>query len=193
MLIGLLCHRFLCDKPALASWLSDEEKRMIEAAVAAHEPSNQHGWQKVREVMTERRVYALGLIYFALTSGSYAFAFWLPTIIKGLGVSDPLQIGWYSLPPYAMGAVGMCIVSWHSDIRAERRLHVALMCLLAAIALAASTLPGHSLGASLVLLSIANFGLMGAGVVFWSVAPADGRRPRGAHGGAALPHAAAAV
>ncbi|WP_316153725.1 MFS transporter [Cupriavidus sp. BIC8F] len=170
-LIGLLCHRFLCDKPGLASWLSADEKQIVEAALPAHEPSSRHGWQQVREVMTERRVHALGLIYFALTSGSYAFAFWLPAIIKGLGVNDPLQIGWYSLPPYVMGAVGMCIVSWNSDIRGERRWHVALMCLLASIALATSTLAGRSLGTSLLLLSIANFGLMGAGAVFWSVAP----------------------
>jgi hypothetical protein len=57
-----------------------------------------------------RRSGAFGLIYFCIQSGVYAINFWLPSIIKNLGFSDTLVIGWLSAIPYLLAAVFMLLV-----------------------------------------------------------------------------------
>ena len=56
------------------------------------------------------RVWLLGLIYFCLASGMYIISFWLPTLIKQTGVSDPLQIGLLTAVPYVAAIIAMITV-----------------------------------------------------------------------------------
>ncbi|RKU05384.1 MFS transporter [Burkholderia sp. Nafp2/4-1b] len=167
--VGLLCYRFLSDTPEAARWLSADEKRVVAAALPPRNAGRHGGWPAIRDALSDVRVYSLGLVYFAIACGSYAFTFWLPMLIKGLGVNDPATIGWYALPPYAAGAIGTWAVAARSDGRHERRTYIVASMLIAAVALAATTLASHSLVVSLALLCATNFFLMGAGVVFWAV------------------------
>ncbi|HWX62459.1 hypothetical protein [Bradyrhizobium sp.] len=52
--------------------------------------------------------------YFWLNAASYGVAFFLPTIIKGFGVSDT-QTGLLAALPFVFGAVGMVLLGRHSD------------------------------------------------------------------------------
>ncbi|RQS07297.1 MFS transporter [Burkholderia sp. Bp8998] len=168
-IVGLLCYLYLCDKPEHANWLTDGEKRIVATALPPRRAGMHDGWSAIRDALSESQVYSLGLVYFAITSGSYAFTFWLPAMLKGLGVTNPAEIGWYSLLPYAAGAVGTWFVAARSDGRQERRVYIVLSLLIAAGALSATTFVNKSLFLSLTLLSVTNFFLMGAGVVFWAV------------------------
>ncbi|WP_244140463.1 MFS transporter [Burkholderia sp. BCC1047] len=167
--VGLLCYRLLSDTPEQAPWLTAEEKRIVAAALPPRGTGKHGGGAVMRDALSDVRVYSLGLVYFAIACGSYAFTFWLPMLIKGLGVADPATIGWYSLLPYAAGAVGTWIVAARSDARQQRRAYIVPSMLIAACTLAATTLASHSLPVSLALLGVTNFFLMGAGVVFWAV------------------------
>jgi MFS family permease len=64
--------------------------------------------------------------YLFFIMGLYGVSFWLPTLIKGSGVTDPLAIGLLTTLPYAAATVSMILVGRSSDARRERRWHVAL-------------------------------------------------------------------
>ncbi|WP_244916834.1 MFS transporter [Pandoraea apista] len=169
VLVGYLCYRYLADKPADAAWLTPEEKAIVAEALHQQGTRGHAGWHEVRQALAEARVYTLGLIYFSITCGAYAFSFWLPTMIKALGVSDPALIGAWSLIPYAAGAIGTWIVATRSDRRKSRRGYIAGSLVIGAAALVATTFSHQSLAQTLVLFSVANFFMMGAGAVFWAV------------------------
>ena len=58
-------------------------------------------------MLSDGRVWLSAFIYFAIVSGLYGVTFWLPTIIKGLGVADPLQVGLIGAVPWAFGIAAM--------------------------------------------------------------------------------------
>lgn len=169
VLVGYLCFRCLSDKPADADWLTAQEKAVVADALRHQDGAGHGGWREVRQALAEKRVYALGLIYFSITCGAYAFSFWLPTMIKSLGVADPAMIGAWSLIPYAAGALGTWVIAARSDSKQRRRDYIAASLAIGAVALVATTLSHQSLAQTLVLLSISNFFMMGAGAVFWAV------------------------
>jgi MFS transporter, ACS family, tartrate transporter len=80
-------------------------------------------------------VLLLGLVYFGNAAANYGLGFWLPTIVKGFGVSN-LQTG--SLPRSSSGRSQWCCGRL-SDRMQERKWNTALAFLLTAAALAAST------------------------------------------------------
>jgi MFS family permease len=62
-----------------------------------------------------------------LNAASYGVAFFLPTIIKGFGVSDT-QTGMLSALPFVFGAIGMVLLGRHSDRTMERKGHAPWCC-----------------------------------------------------------------
>jgi hypothetical protein len=87
------------------------------------------------EVFKNPAIWAFGLIYFCIQSGVYAINFWLPSIIKNMGFSDNLVIGWLSAIPYLLAAVFMLVVGRSADLRKERRWHLVVPMLMGAVGL----------------------------------------------------------
>lgn len=181
VLLGIVALSLVPDRPAQAAWLSEPERRLLEAEVgpvAAHK----HAF---RAVARDPRVYVLALAYFCIIAAIYAISFWLPTMIKAQGVNDTVQLGWYSAIPYVAAAFGMYYMGRKSDRSGERRLHCAAPALAAAMLLAASVLFDGNLVATLVLLTLATMGLWMAYTVFWAM-PAEYIKGPAAAGGIAL-------
>jgi MFS family permease len=168
--LGVLCYVMLANRPGEPKWLDAHEKNVVLSAMAADQVQDT-GHGRLRDAFIDPRIYAIALIYFSAACGAYTFSFWLPTMIKALGVQHIGHIGWYSTLPYAFGAAGMLLLPWSSDRRRERRWHLALAYVLGASALAATTLTGGSLAVSLVLLCVSAFFVFGAGAVFWTIPP----------------------
>jgi predicted MFS family arabinose efflux permease len=78
------------------------------------------------EALLDPRVWLTGAIYFCFVAGLYGVGFWLPTIISGMGVKSPLNVGFVTAMPYAAGAIGMVLVGNSADYHRERRWHVAI-------------------------------------------------------------------
>ncbi|WP_354674267.1 MFS transporter [Cupriavidus alkaliphilus] len=181
VLLGMLALSLVPDRPAQAAWLSDAERRLLEAElapVAAHK----HGFGAVAR---DPRVYVLALAYFCIIAAIYAISFWLPTMIKAQGVDDTVRLGWYAAIPYVAAAFGMYYMGRKSDRSGERRLHCAVPALAAALLLAGSVLADGNLVATLVLLTLATMGLWMAYTVFWAM-PAEYIQGPAAAGGIAL-------
>ena len=166
----------LADSPATASWLSPREKQVVLATLQAdrkdERPGHGHGQGKLRAAFSDPRTYLLGFIYFCCACAVYTFTFWLPTLIRELGVTSPAQIGWYTLPPFAFGALAILLMGWSSDRFRERRWHVAAGLIVGSLALfLTTTYLAGSLWTSIAGLCVAGFFIFGGGVVFWAIPP----------------------
>ncbi|KWR87483.1 MFS transporter [Cupriavidus sp. IDO] len=181
IVLGVLALWFVPNRPAQAAWLSEQERRLLDAElgpVAAHNHS-------FLAVAKDARVYVLALAYFCIIATIYAISFWLPTMIRAQGVADTVQLGWYSAIPYVAAAFGMYFMGRRSDRVGERRYHSAVPALAAGVLLAASILADGNLLVSLVLLTLATTGLWMAYTVFWAM-PAEYIKGPAAAGGIAL-------
>lgn len=173
VLMGFLLYRMLPNKPAEASWLDDAEKETVRAAMSAdHKDDAAHGGHgKLLAALADPMTYVLAFIYFCCACAVYTMTFWLPTMIKGIGIASLSTIGWFTAVPYFFGALGVLIVSRSSDRFGERRWHVGGTLAIGVIALASTSFAGLGVGAVMTLLCIASFFIFGGGSLFWSIPP----------------------
>ena len=99
----------------------------------------------------------------------YGLVFFLPLIVKGLGVSTG-WIGLVSALPYLCAFVAMIAWGYHSDLTGERTWHVAIAFLTCAVGLGLCIVIGvdHPV-VTMVLLCIAVAGQQSIAPVFWSI------------------------
>ncbi|MCM2493110.1 MFS transporter [Burkholderia glumae] len=145
------------DRPAQAGWLSADEKRDIERALA----SEQAGLKPVRnyrEAFRQPAVLVLGAQYFCWSIGVYGFVLWLPSIVSNGASLGMVATGWLSALPYLAATVAMLIVSWASDKLDTRKAFVWPFLLIGALAFAGSC----ALGSTHFWLSYALLVLAGA-------------------------------
>ena len=135
VVLGALAIYLLSDSFANAKWLGAHERAVLEAdhrLDAASKPAGA-ATDSLLAVFKNPAIWAFGLIYFCIQSGVYAINFWLPSIIKNLGFSDTLVIGWISAIPYLLAAVFMLLVGRSADLRKERRWHLVVPMLMGAL------------------------------------------------------------
>jgi len=99
----------------------------------------------------------------------YGVSFWLPTIIKTTGVSDPLDIGLLTAIPYAVAAVSMIMIGRSADAQRERRWHVAIPAFLGCAGLLFSTAYDHNTLLAMASLTLAAVGILTTLPLFWSL------------------------
>jgi len=181
VVLGVLALALVPNRPADAGWLTDDEKRRLANEIGATSAHN-HSFLAVAR---DPRVYLLALAYFCIIAAIYAMSFWLPTIVKAQGVTDTVQLGWYTAVPYVAAALGMYYMGRRSDRVGERRFHCAVPAAMGGLLLGASVLADGNLAASLALLTLGTCALWMAYTVFWAM-PAEYIQGPAAAGGIAL-------
>ncbi|WP_280328448.1 MFS transporter [Pseudomonas sp. BN102] len=169
-LLGLLAWFVLVDRPEQAGWLSAEEKLRLRQQFDAEDQSAtkaSHG--SLRDLLSDSKVWVLSLVYVLMVAGTYTIAFWTPTLIRGWGVSDVLEIGLYATLPQLFAAAGVILLSRSSDRRRERRWHFTAGALTAASGLAIIALGQGQLGVSLAGLCLAMLGIASVPPVFFAL------------------------
>jgi len=138
VILGIVTWFILTDRPADARWLSVDERRWLVRELeteAAARRLNGAGMQ-LRQVMADRQVWYLALVYCMLVIGLYGTGFWMPQIIKALSPSSSnFAIGLLMMIPFIAALIGMIAWGRHSDRTGERRWHTALPPLIGGIAL----------------------------------------------------------
>ena len=149
-----------------AHWLSDAEKRVLEDNIAADAQNAQA--HSLREGFTKPIVWLLSAVYFFFIMGLYGVGFWLPTLIKGSGVKDPLMIGLLTTLPYAAAVISMIVVGRSSDLRRERRWHVAVPALIGTVGWLVTVAAGHdNVLLAILALTVATMAVMTTLSQFW--------------------------
>ncbi|RMT24151.1 Major facilitator family transporter [Pseudomonas syringae pv. spinaceae] len=168
--LGVLAFFVLCDKVEDARWLTPEQRQRVKTDIT-HDELNRpvQGKSSVASVLTMPFIWVLGFIYFCIQSGVYAINFWLPSIIKNLGFSDALVIGWISAVPYLMAGVFMLLVGRSADLRNERRWHLVVPMLMGATGLIIAANFATVPLIAILGLTIATMGALTSLPMFWSL------------------------
>ena len=172
VIVGLLVYFTLDDNPSEATWLTSEEKNLLNQRLAEDEEmkrargSSHHTFKYVFSSVT---VWSFCLVYFGIVMGIYGIGFWLPQIIHDSITTNVWDIGLISVIPWGCGAIAMVWHGHHSDVTGERRWHVALAAMIGSIAFAASGIPGISSLSAIIALSIATAGVLSALSCFWAL------------------------
>jgi D-galactonate transporter len=167
LVLGVAILLYLDDSIAKAKWLTDSEKALLARNVAG-DNAHKTAHLSIKAFIGDRRLWLMAAIYFCVVLGQYGLTFWLPTIIRKSGVSDPLWVGVFTAIPYLCAIVALPLIGMSADHRRERRFHLAIPMLIAAAGFA--TLPAlGSVAASIVCLSIAAAGILASSSQFWSL------------------------
>lgn len=168
--LGVVVLVVLDESPADAAWLSTAEKAALAQARSRETSSADEGRaESVGAALRHRWLWVLAAVYFVVPVALYAVGFFLPSILRSAFEGTPFEIGVLSAVPYVAGAVGMLVVSRHSDRTGERRWHVALAAALSGTAFVSAAFV-QGLVPSVVLLSIAMLGLASMFGPFWTLA-----------------------
>ena len=159
------------DKPAQVNWLSEQEKKDLDATMRAEQAAIKPV-KNYREAFKSPAVIKLCAQYFCWSIGVYGFVLWLPSILKSGSTLGMVETGWLSAVPYLAATIAMLLASWASDKLQARKAFVWPFLLIGAIAFAGSYLLGSTnFWASYALLVIAGAAMYAPYGPFFAIVP----------------------
>ena len=180
-LFGISVLFVLKDKPEDAGWLSDPEKKWLDAELKEdRKAGGAEERHSLKDAFKTPMVWVLAGIFLLEQIGVYTVNLWMPlilnTFLHGGGASaggtlsagDASHIAKFSVLPYIAAAVMMVVVGWSSDRTGERRWHIAGCMLVAAAGFTWAARAG-SLVAALMAMSLAAVGYWSIMGPFWAL------------------------
>ncbi|MFZ6648312.1 MFS transporter [Undibacterium sp. TJN25] len=174
-ILGVVVYFYLNDTPQQASWLTPDEKltlsKMITAAKPDERPSVGGGMEKkplLRELFSPV-VVKFGLAYLCLVNTLAMVAVWTPLIVRSFNAgTSNAQVGLLAAIPQLCTIAGMILWGRHSDLRQERKWHIVLPMLLAAVGW---MLSAYSTSPAVQMLGVclASTGSYTAMSIFWTM------------------------
>ncbi len=160
---------FISDHPREAKWISPEERNFLETTlrreVAELEPATAVPlWTR----LLRWEVALMVVIYFLHNCEAYGCMTFFTEVLKERSFNG-LQSGILFAIPYALTAVVMIIISWHSDKTRERRCHIALVYAVSGISLIVSVLLKQHFWPSYIFMCLAIPGPFAAIAPFWAI------------------------
>jgi MFS family permease len=162
--------RLLTDRPQDASWLRPDQKTWLIERLAS-EQAQREAIRKfsLATAFSNPKIWLLTLVLFGHQVAGYGLVFFMPLIVKGLGVSTN-WIGLVTALPFLCAFFGMIAWGYHSDRTGERTWHAAGALLLAGAGLAACTMIGGSYPiVTMIALCLAVMGSQSVAPCFWSI------------------------
>jgi MFS family permease len=158
----------LCNRPIEARWLAQEERTWLQRELDQEAVAKSgHGVGVLRSIFRPE-ILALTVAYCFMAYGVYAMAFFLPLIVKSLGLSNT-TIGYVLVLPNICGSVGMILFSRSSDRTGERVWHVVLPVALAGVGAVAAGLLLGNVYLTIAAFCVATFGIASSLPVFWNL------------------------
>ena len=101
---------WLQSHPHQATWLSDDEKHALAAAIALEQQAREAS-QSVRpsmfKLLADKQIALFCFIYFSIALTIYGATFWLPSMIKKMGNLGDFQVGLFNSIPWLISIVAM--------------------------------------------------------------------------------------
>ena len=171
ILIGIVTLFVLTDRPEQAKFLTEDEKAWLGRTLAAERRAK----EEVRtftmwESMIDPKVLLLSVNYLGIVTASLGMLFFIPQIIKSIGVTSNMEVGWLTMVPYICGGVGLIVWGAISDRMNERRWNLLIACIVSTLGLVVA---GLTMGTwwALAGMSIAAVGFYGSKGPFWAMPP----------------------
>ncbi len=136
ILIGFVVLFMLTDKPEQATFLTAEEKTWLSSRLAAERNAKDAVRRlSLWQAMVDPKVLLLSLNYLGIVTASLGMLIFIPQIIKSLGVTSNMTVGWLTMIPYLCGTLALLGWGWASDRMRERRWHLFWACIVSAAGL----------------------------------------------------------
>lgn len=170
VLAGIATYFYLTDKPEQAHWLTERERQLVHADLARDAASLGPREHSLLASLKDSKIWLMILIYFCIVAANSSLTFYGPTLVKEVGFTSPLAVGWIMAAAYLCGAAGMILNGIHSDRQQESRYHCGLAAALGSVSLLViALLLKTSPLLTLVMLTLAIVGTMSAIPVFWQM------------------------
>jgi sugar phosphate permease len=160
---------FISDHPHEAQWISPVEREFLETTLQREEAE----LEPIKKISLWQwflrwEIVLMIVINFLHNSEAYGCMTFFTDGLKAKHFSA-VQYGFLFAVPYAVTAVIMILISWHSDKTRERRGHVAFVYTLSGASLIASVLTRDHFWLSYALLCLAIPGPFAALAPFWAI------------------------
>jgi sugar phosphate permease len=171
IVLAVIVFVVLPDRPEKARWLDPEGKAWLHGVLETERAGAgivDHA--NPFRALLDPRVLLLALLFVAFPLAAYGLSYWLPTVVKGFGVSNTTN-GLLNIIPWVCVALALWWNPRHAEThQGERTWHIVLPLLIAAVGLILSVLiPNHAL--KFACLCIAAAGIFAGQPVFWTLPP----------------------
>jgi MFS transporter, ACS family, tartrate transporter len=169
VLLGVACFIWLTDRPEHATWLAPRQQQWLVAKLEAERrraPRIAH--VSVWQVMTNKYVLIMALVYAGAAGASSSLALWMPQLVKSFGLTN-WQTGLLTGVPFGIAAVWMILWGRSSDRTGERVWHNALPLAWMVLAMVATFFAIGSLWAMIPLLTLIAAGTYASKGPFWAL------------------------
>ncbi len=167
VLMGVAVFLYLDDSIDSARWLNASEKLVLHRNLDHDEEKKQP--LSIADTFRNRRVLSLAALYFTFTMGLYGVGFWLPQIVRNMGVNSLLDVGLLSAIPYGVAAISMVLVARRSDHTGERRRYLVTSALCGGVGLALAGLAGQHTILGMLTLTLGTTGVLTTFPLFWTL------------------------
>jgi ACS family tartrate transporter-like MFS transporter len=162
VILGIAILFLMTDRPALARWLTDEEKAALQAELARDR--DDEGAQgavhlPALAVLRDPRVWLLAATNFTIVCAHYGAESFLPSILQRWYGLDLRSMTWLLMLPSLGMLLGQIGVSLNSDRTGERWWHTAVPMFVGAAALVATPFTRGSLPLTLLAFALVFAGI----------------------------------
>jgi MFS family permease len=170
IILGVVVWFLLTDRPKDATWLRDDQRAWLIRRLD-EERTDREAIKKfsLAQAFVYPRMWLLTLAYFGQNVSSYALLMFLPTIVRGLGVSQ-INTGYVAMLPFFCGLLAMVFFCVRSDRTGNRIAYSATTFLVSGLGLVFASMIGT--GHPALMMAAICLGWMGQasiGLTFWPI------------------------
>ncbi|MCQ1837304.1 MFS transporter [Neorhizobium galegae] len=182
VLAGIVTFFYLDDTPEKAKFLTEDEKRWLHDRLARENSGMEEHADNGFKALVNPRVLLMALCYIGFPLAAYGLSYWLPTIVRGFGVSNTTN-GFINIIPWVIVALALWVVPAAADRAENKTPYIVGPAFVGAICLALSALVTSPI-LQFTFLCVAAAGIFAGQPVFWSL-PSRFLRGAGAAAGIA--------
>ena len=171
VVLGLMTLAYLPESPAMARWLSRDEKFRLQERLQAELAAGARGpAPTVWRSLASPEVLRLCVCYYGVELALYAVIFWIPQVFGEMHI-HPAQLGWAVAIPYSCAALGMVWWSRRSDRRNERLWHLLAASCAGFVGLTVSAVFAASPAIAILGITVGASGTLAVLPLFWTQPP----------------------
>ena len=143
IILAVIIFFVLPSSPAKASWLDDSEKSYLAQNVTQRANAGAHEFKQFTAILRRPSVWAFAVTYFCILIGFWSITYFLPSIVKEQFQLGDVASGYISAIPWALSAVVMFLIVNSISRTGERRWHLTLPMVAAALGLLIGVASGN--------------------------------------------------
>ncbi|RWX75104.1 MFS transporter [Neorhizobium lilium] len=167
VIAGIITLFYLNDTPQKANFLTEEEKRWLADRLARENAGMDEHSDNGFKALINPTVMLMALCYVGFPLAAYGLSYWLPTIVKGFGVSNTVN-GFINILPWIAVGIALWVVPSAADKTENKTPYIVVPAFVGAICLVLSVLMTSPV-LQFAFLCAAAAGIFAGQPVFWSL------------------------